>query len=135
MSLARPSLVASILCVAACASSPPPTPAPAPPPRAAAPATCAPGTPREPPGVREKMSKLGDDVKRCYLLGGRTDEAVTLRTELVVSDDGRVKKATLTGSPASRKDAADCATKVLEGARFEAFCGDDVALGWTFALR
>lgn len=81
------------------------------------------------------MSKLGDDVKRCYLLGGPTDEAVTLKTELVVSDDGKVKKATLSGSPASRKSAADCARKVLEGATFAAFCGDDVALSWTFSLR
>ncbi len=134
MSPAR--IFACSLWLAACSSTPPPAQPPAaPPPKPTGPAPCAPGTPRQPPGVREKMSKLGDDVKRCYLLGGRTDEAVTLKTELLVSDDGRVKKVSLTGSPSSRREAADCATKALESARFEAFCGDDVALGWTFSLR
>ncbi|MCC6649404.1 MAG: hypothetical protein IT374_28025 [Polyangiaceae bacterium] len=129
-------LVASSSCLVACgATAQRPATAPAPAPKASAPAACAPGTPREPPGVREKMSKVGDDVKRCFLLGGRAEDAVTLRTELVVSEDGHVKQATLTGAPPSKREATICAKRAIEAATFAPFCGDDVALGWTFSLR
>ena len=90
------------LALAACSSAPPPAaPPPAAPPPAAPVAMCAEGTPRQPNDVRERMGALGEDVRRCFLVGGRTDEAVKLTADVVISDDGKVKKARISGAPAS----------------------------------
>lgn len=81
------------------------------------------------------MSSLGDEVRRCFLLGGPTDQPVHVKAELVVADDGSVKKTSIAGVPSSRKGANECVTKAVSAAKFAKFCGDDVALSWTFTIQ
>ena len=133
----RPLFAVTLAAALVACGSPPPAAAPppvasAPPP---APAPCAANTPRQPTDVKPKMSSLGDEVRRCFLLGGPTDQPVNVKAELVVSDDGKVKKASASGVPSSRKGASECVNKALAAAKFASFCGDDVALSWTFTIQ
>lgn len=126
--------VASLVLVAC--SSAPQKPAPAgPPPPPPAPAACAKGTPREPSDARAKMTSLGDEVRRCFILGAKPGEALQLTAEVTIGEDGKVRSAKIQGAPSGREAARSCAEKALSGASFATFCGDDVAVSWSYTVK
>jgi outer membrane biosynthesis protein TonB len=81
------------------------------------------------------MSSLGDDVRRCYIIGQSPDEGGKVVVEVAIAQDGAVRAARIIQSPGGKAEAASCAEKALKKASFSTFCGDDVSLRWTYTLR
>ena len=135
----RPILLATALTLVAC-STPKAPPAPAPMASAPKPAPVAPrcdaGAPDQPGDVRDKMRTLGGDVQRCFLLGAATkkDTGRTIRTELTISDNGKIKRLDMT-SPGADSSALDCARTSAQKVQFASFCGDDVTVQWSYTAQ
>ena len=122
--------------LASCASAVVPAPAPPPPAVVAPPAPrCAPGVAREPKDARVRMGTLGDDVRRCFLVGRASDDGDKIVVEVAIGEDGGVRDAKVVTAPPGKASASSCAEQALRKASFATFCGDDVAVRWTYALQ
>lgn len=79
------------------------------------------------------MTAMQADLRRCWTLGtGKGDSEV--QVQVTVAETGRVR-AVKVDADASDPSAVDCMVRSLKGARFARFCGPDVAIRWTYALR
>ncbi|MGZ5968628.1 MAG: hypothetical protein ACXWP4_13240 [Polyangiales bacterium] len=126
--------ISLVLPLLACGSSPSP-----PPPKTAA-KTAAPPKPRCPPGAEEmptdakpKMASLQAEVRRCWTLGTPGKSESTVKVEVTVAESGAVREAKVIGD--GDPSAVQCMVKSLKSAKFSSFCGPDVAIAWTYALR
>lgn len=81
------------------------------------------------------MISIGDEVKRCFLLGANADEASRVVVDVAIAEDGSVRTAKVLTAPANKAAAVGCAEKALLSATFGPFCGDDVSVRWTYALQ
>ena len=121
--------------IVGCASDPPPPAAPPPAPIAEAPPAprCAREDASEPADARGKMRALGEDVRRCFLIGSHKDAAKSVEVELKIAESGAVTAASVFGA-ASNQPAVTCSEKALKQGTFEKFCGNDVTIRWTYTL-
>lgn len=79
------------------------------------------------------MGSLQAEIRKCYSLstgGGDAD----VKVEVTIAASGDVREARVIGGGA-QKSARSCFEKTLRGARFSGFCGPDVSIRWTYALR
>jgi hypothetical protein len=113
-----------------CASEPPPKPVAKP---VATGPRCAPDADDMPKDAKPKMAYMQGAVRKCYQLntgGGDSD----VKVEVTVRESGEVRDVRVLGA-APHPSAADCLKKTLAGAKFAKFCGSDIAIRWTYALR
>jgi len=79
------------------------------------------------------MTSLQADIRKCYSLAtGGSDSDV--KVEITIGASGDVRQATVlsnAGDPSSRA----CLEKTMRAAKFASFCGPDVSIRWTYALR
>jgi hypothetical protein len=118
-----------------CAADPPPPPAPPPAPVAEAPPAprCSRDDASEPSDARGKMRALGEDVRRCFLLGSHKDPATSVEVELKIAESGAVTSASVFGAD-SNPPAVSCSQKALRQGTFGKFCGNDVTIRWKYTL-
>jgi hypothetical protein len=81
------------------------------------------------------MIAAGDDVRRCFLIGGSTDDAAKIVVDVAIAEDGTVREAKVLSALSGKAAASGCAEKALRSATFARFCGDDVSVRWTYALQ
>jgi hypothetical protein len=86
-----------------------------------------------PADAEHTMTGLQGEVRRCFTLSaGGADSDV--RVEVTVARSGLVRDAQILGT-VDQPAAVSCLKKTLKNARFARFCGDDVSISWTYALR
>ncbi len=117
--------------LAGCGAKPPAPKEPtakveAPKPKCPADAESAPGD------AKTKMASLEGEVRRCFALETGKGEA-TVRVEVTVSESGEVREASVGGD--GHATATKCLVSSMRATKFAKFCGPDVAIGWTYALR
>ncbi len=118
------------LTLVACASEPPPKPVAAP---APAGPRCSPEADDMPKDAKPRMASMQGAVRKCYQLGtGAGDSDV--KVEVTVRESGEVRDVRVLGV-APHPSAAECLKKTLQSAKFAKFCGSDIAIRWTYALR
>ncbi len=86
-----------------------------------------------PKNAREKMTGMQAAVRQCYTLGIGGTEA-DVKVEVTVEQSGEVRDAKVIGA-SGHPTALDCLKKTMHGAKFAKFCGPDVSISWTYALR
>lgn len=94
---------------------------------------CPPGSDDMPKDARDKMSAMQGAVRKCYTLGiggAETD----VKIEVTVGQSGEVRDARVIGT-SGHPTALDCLKKTMHGTKFAKFCGPDVSISWTYALR
>lgn len=96
-------------------------------------AKCPPGSDDMPKDAREKMSAMQAAVRKCYTLGLGGSEA-DVKVEVTVAASGEVHDAKVIGA-SGHPTALDCLKKTMHGTKFAKFCGPDVSISWTYALR
>ena len=117
-------------CGAAGADAPPPS---TPPPTTAIAPACPPGSTDSPNDAQPRMASLQADVRKCYALAtGSADSEV--KVEITIGATGDVRHAAVLGGK-SDPSARTCLERTLNGAKFASFCGPDVSIRWTYALR
>ncbi len=81
------------------------------------------------------MTSMQGDVRRCFTLGtpGKTES--TVKVEVTVAESGEVREAHVVGESGGHDSAVKCMVKAFKGTKFSKFCGDDVSIAWTYALR
>lgn len=124
------SIVLVCLTLGCAASAPPPkmeTGAKEPGPR------CPPGSEEMPKDARDKMASLQGAVRKCYQLGTGAGES-DVKVEVSVRESGEVRDVTVLGA-APHPSSVECLKKTLRKAKFAKFCGADVSISWTYALR
>lgn len=122
--------IAFALALLGCASEPPPKPVAK---KAPEGPRCAPDADDMPRDAKPRMASLQGAVRKCYQLGtGGGDSDV--KVEVTVRESGEVRDVKVIGA-APHPSAADCLKKTLHSARFAKFCGSDIAIRWTYALR
>jgi hypothetical protein len=94
---------------------------------------CPPGADEMPKDAREKMGSMQAAVRKCYTLGIGGGEA-DVKVEVTVSQSGEVRETKVMGAN-GHPTAVECLKKTMHEARFAKFCGQDVAISWTYALR
>ncbi len=94
---------------------------------------CPAGSEDMPNDAREKMASMQAAVRKCYTLGiggAETD----VKVEVAVAASGEVRETKVFGG-SGQETAVECLKKTLHGAKFGKFCGPDVSISWTYALR
>ncbi|MBI2392911.1 MAG: hypothetical protein HYV09_25220 [Deltaproteobacteria bacterium] len=127
----RRALVLSLLSIGCGGAAPAPTTQPTA--KASKPATCAPGSDSAPRDARARMGSLQAEIRKCYTLatgGGDAD----VKVEVTIGASGEVTDAKVIGG-GGQKGARSCFEKTLRGAKFAGFCGPNVSIRWTYALR
>ena len=81
------------------------------------------------------MTSMQADVRRCFTLGTPGKSESTVKVEVVVAETGEVRDAHVVGDGGGHEAAVACMVKAFKGTKFSKFCGDDVAIAWTYALR
>jgi hypothetical protein len=94
---------------------------------------CPAGADDMPHDARAKMGTLQAAVRKCYTLGIGGSEA-DVKVEVTVTQSGAVRDAKVMGA-GGHPTAVECLKKTLHGAKFAKFCGPDVSISWTYALR
>lgn len=86
-----------------------------------------------PKDARSKMAHMQVDVRKCYQMGtGAADSDV--KVEVTIAETGKVRDVRVVGA-APHASAIDCLKKTLQTVTFAKFCGADIAVRWTYALR
>lgn len=94
---------------------------------------CAADADEMPKDARAKMAWMQGDVRKCYQMGtGAADSDV--KVEVTIAETGRVRDVRVVGA-APHPSAMECLKKTLQAAKFAKFCGPDIAVRWTYALR
>ena len=125
-------LVSPLVILSACAGDPPPPPKAAPTAKAEKPA-CPPGADEAPSDAKGRMTSMQADVRKCFPLAtGAADSEV--KVEVTIGATGDVRQVTVLGGNADPTGRA-CFEKTLRAVKFGTFCGPDVSLRWTYALR
>jgi hypothetical protein len=114
----------------ACGSEPPPKPVAKPVDKKGP--RCAPDAADSPEDARAKMASVQGDVRKCYQLGTGTESDV--KVEVTVAETGKVRNVRVVGA-APHASARTCLEKTLRSVAFSKFCGADVTIAWTYALR
>lgn len=94
---------------------------------------CPGGSDDMPRDAREKMASMQAAVRKCYSLGIGGGEA-DVKVEVTVTESGEVRDTKVLGA-SGHPTAVKCLEKTLHGAKFGKFCGPDVSISWTYALR
>lgn len=132
--MVRPMRLLPGLCLffVGCAGAEPP-PASRPSAAVATAPACPPGSTDSPSDAHPRMAALQTDVRKCYALstGGGEGE---VKVEITIGATGEVRAATVLGSK-GEPSARACLEKTLRTARFATFCGPDISIRWTYALR
>lgn len=123
--------VSALATLAGCAANPP---APKEPAVTAVPPKpkCPPDAESAPNDAKPKMTSLESEVRRCFALETGKGDA-TVRVEVTVSESGEVREAKVEGE--GHESATKCLVTSMKSTKFATFCGPDVAIGWTYALR
>lgn len=95
---------------------------------------CAPGSDDMPSDARAKMAGMQGAVRKCYSLGVGGGGETDVKVEVTVAESGKVRDAKVVGA-SGHPTAVECLKKTLSGAHFTKFCGPDVSISWTYALR
>ena len=86
-----------------------------------------------PKDARGKMASMQGDVRKCYQMGTGAADA-DVQVEVSVAESGEVRDVRVLGT-APHPSAVECLKKTLRSAKFAKFCGADIAISWTYALR
>jgi hypothetical protein len=86
-----------------------------------------------PTDAKPKMASLQAEVRRCWTLGTPGKSESTVRVEVTVAESGTVRAAKVIGD--GDPSAVECMVKSLKSAKFARFCGPDISIAWTYALR
>jgi outer membrane biosynthesis protein TonB len=99
----------------------------------AAKTTCPPGSDSSPSDAKPRMTALQAEIRKCYTLatGGAGAE---VKVEITIGPSGEVREANVLGTSGD-PTARTCLEKTLRAAKFATFCGPDVSIRWTYALR
>lgn len=95
--------------------------------------TCPPGSDASPGDAKARMGSLQADVRKCFTLatGGAESE---VKVEITIGASGEVVQATVLGGAGDPSGRA-CFEKTMRAVKFGRFCGPDVSIRWTYALR
>lgn len=125
-------VVSVLVLLSACAGDPPPAPKAAPTAKVDAP-RCPPGVDDSPSDAKGRMTSMQADVRKCFPLAtGAADSEV--KVEVTIGEKGDVRQVTVLGGNADPSGRA-CFEKTMRAVKFATFCGPDVSLRWTYALR
>lgn len=86
-----------------------------------------------PKDARDKMASVQAQVRKCYQLASGAADA-DVKVEIDVAETGKVRDVRVLGS-APHPSSVECLRKTLKSLSFAKFCGADVAISWTYALR
>jgi hypothetical protein len=94
---------------------------------------CPAGSDDMPKDARGKMAEMQAAVRKCYSLGIGGGDA-DVKVEVTVGESGEVRDTKVMGA-SGHPTAVECLKKTLHSAKFAKFCGPDVSISWTYALR
>lgn len=121
------SLAAAPLACGGATSAPSAAPAPAS-------TRCAASDPDAPTDARARMEALKLEVTACFGMGTTPPKDGVVKVEVTVTRSGVVTRARAAAEGAEAS-ALRCTEVALQKAKFAGFCGADVPISWTYALR
>lgn len=95
---------------------------------------CGPDEPGAPADARARMEALKQEVTACFGMGTTPPKDGMVKVEMTVTRTGAVVRARALAEGAEAS-ALRCTERALNSAKFASFCGPDVPISWSYALR